>query len=106
MDRSNSPWDLPLRRPSHADKRRACRRALLGEEIRAALRHGVTDIRDCEREAEFGARFVELARSVYKSNDHRAALKRRINELLGSVIVEEKSYAATEPARLVQNSME
>ena len=64
------------------------------------------DIRRCEREADFGPRFVELARSVYKSNDHRAALKRRINELLGSVIVEEKSYAATEPARLVQNSME
>jgi hypothetical protein len=35
---------------------------------------------------------MELARSVYKSNDHRAALKRKINELLGSVILEEKSY--------------
>src|SRR5262249_30622342 len=40
--RSDSPWDSPLRRPSHADKRRAWRRALLGEEIRAALRPGVT----------------------------------------------------------------
>jgi hypothetical protein len=37
VDRSASPWDSPLRRPSHADKRRAWRRALLGEEIRAAL---------------------------------------------------------------------
>jgi hypothetical protein len=50
------------------------------------------DIRVCEREGDFGPKFVELARSVYKSNDHRAALKRKINELLGSVIVEEKSY--------------
>jgi hypothetical protein len=43
VDRSNSPWDSPLRRPSHADKRRAWRRALLGEEIRATLRPGVTE---------------------------------------------------------------
>ena len=51
------------------------------------------DIRDCERVKDFGARFVELARSVYKSNDHRAALKRQINELLGSDLIEEKSYS-------------
>ena len=50
------------------------------------------DIRRCEAAAEFGDRFVELARSVYKSNDERSALKRRINDLLGSAIVEEKSY--------------
>jgi hypothetical protein len=42
VDRSASPWDSPLRRPSHADKRRAWRLALLGEEIRAVLRPGVT----------------------------------------------------------------
>ena len=51
------------------------------------------DIRDCERAKDFGPRFVELARSVYVCNDERATLKRRINELLGSRIVEEKSYA-------------
>ena len=50
-------------------------------------------IRDCEREKDFGERFVELARSVYKSNDQRAALKRDINTLLGSRLVEEKSYS-------------
>ncbi|MBL38665.1 MAG: hypothetical protein CMP07_09680 [Xanthomonadales bacterium] len=49
-------------------------------------------IRDCEREGDFGPRFVELARSVYKTNDQRAAVKRRINEALGSTILEEKSY--------------
>jgi hypothetical protein len=43
VDRSASPWDSPLRRPSQADKRRAWRRALLGEEIRAVLRPGVTE---------------------------------------------------------------
>lgn len=43
VDRSASPWDCSTRRPSHADKRRAWRRALLGEEIRAVLRRGVTE---------------------------------------------------------------
>ena len=43
VDRSSSPWDSTLRRPSHADKRRAWRRELLGEEIRAVLRPGATD---------------------------------------------------------------
>ena len=52
------------------------------------------DIRDCERAKDFGAKFVELARSVYISNDERARLKREINELLGSRLIEEKSYAA------------
>ena len=41
--RSASPWDDGPRRPSHADKRRAWRRELLGDEIRAALRAGVTE---------------------------------------------------------------
>ena len=51
------------------------------------------DIRDCERAKDFGEKFVELARAVYKSNDQRAALKRDINLLLGSHLVEEKSYS-------------
>jgi Tetratricopeptide repeat len=49
-------------------------------------------IRTCESRQDFGPRFVELARSVYCTNDRRAAVKRRINELLGSAITEEKSY--------------
>ena len=52
------------------------------------------EIRDCERAADFGARFVALARAVYHTNDERAALKRKINDLLDADIVEEKSYAA------------
>ena len=43
VNRSASPWDSPSRRPSHADKRRAWRRTLLGEEIRAVLRPGVSE---------------------------------------------------------------
>ena len=50
------------------------------------------DIRDCERAQDFGATFVELARSVYVTNDQRAALKKDINLALGSRFVEEKSY--------------
>jgi len=48
--------------------------------------------RACERRGAFGSDFVELARSVYIENDRRAAIKRRINEITGSEIIEEKSY--------------
>ncbi|MCY3931293.1 MAG: DUF6165 family protein [Acidobacteria bacterium] len=51
------------------------------------------DIRDCERKSDFGQRFIDLARAVYRTNDRRAAAKRQINELLGSELVEEKDYA-------------
>ena len=51
------------------------------------------DIRDCERSQDFGPKFIELARSVYRCNDRRAELKREINELLGSRLIEEKSYS-------------
>jgi len=50
------------------------------------------DIRACEAARDFGPRFIELARSVYIQNDKRAAIKKSINELCGSSIVEEKSY--------------
>ncbi|HUY33777.1 MAG TPA: tetratricopeptide repeat protein [Pirellulales bacterium] len=52
------------------------------------------EIRVCEQAGDFGPRFVELARGVYHRNDHRAVVKRQINELLGSTLIEEKSYAA------------
>jgi hypothetical protein len=51
------------------------------------------EIRDKERERAFDARFIELARAVYVTNDERASIKRRINDRLGSRIVEEKSYS-------------
>ena len=49
-------------------------------------------IREQEAQAAFGSRFVGLARAVYHKNDERAALKRAINDRLGSALVEEKSY--------------
>ena len=55
------------------------------------------DIRNCEQRADFGPAFVALARAVYKTNDRRAALKRDINLLFDSAIVEEKSYQGGEP---------
>jgi uncharacterized protein YukE len=51
------------------------------------------DIRDKERAQEFDDRFIELARSVYFTNDQRAKMKKSLNVHLGSTIVEEKSYA-------------
>lgn len=54
------------------------------------------DIRQCEADKDFGPKFVELARAVYKQNDKRAALKKDINLLTGSSIIEEKSYTEFE----------
>ncbi|MGO9686577.1 MAG: DUF6165 family protein [Beijerinckiaceae bacterium] len=64
------------------------------KEVNAELWRIEDDIRNQERAKAFGAKFVALARSVYRTNDRRAALKREINELLSSAIIEEKSYAA------------
>lgn len=50
------------------------------------------DIRECEREQNFGRRFIDLARAVYKTNDKRATIKKNINIKYGSKIIEEKSY--------------
>jgi hypothetical protein len=61
-------------------------------EINAALWDVEDGKRDCERRQDFGPAFVELARRVYIDNDRRAAVKRQINTLVGSEIVEEKSY--------------
>ncbi|HWG03936.1 MAG TPA: DUF6165 family protein [Beijerinckiaceae bacterium] len=51
-------------------------------------------IRQKEAQSAFDESFVALARSVYKRNDERAALKRQINALLSSELVEEKSYTS------------
>lgn len=49
-------------------------------------------IRICEKHKDFGDTFIELARSVYKTNDKRADLKKKINLHVGSNIAEVKSY--------------
>ena len=60
--------------------------------INEALWEIEDDIRDKEPAKEFDARFIELARSVYVTNDQRANAKKELNLYLGSEIVEEKSY--------------
>ena len=50
-------------------------------------------IRDKERNNSFDNEFIQLARSVYITNDERSRIKRKINDMFGSELVEEKSYA-------------
>lgn len=52
------------------------------------------EIRLKELANTYDERFIELARSVYVENDRRASLKRQINEITGSVLIEEKEYPA------------
>ena len=50
------------------------------------------DIRECERKKQFDQKFIDLARSVYFTNDKRANIKLDINNKFGSELVEVKSY--------------
>ena len=54
-------------------------------------------LRLMEAEQRFGQEFIDLARSVYRLNDERAACKRRINQACGSSLLEEKSYGELKP---------
>lgn len=49
-------------------------------------------IRDLERDKNFGEEFIKTARAVYFTNDKRSEVKRKINDLTGSNLIEEKSY--------------
>ena len=62
------------------------------KEVNEALWVIEDDIRDKERSGEFDQQFIELARSVYFTNDKRSKIKKELNLYLGSDIVEEKSY--------------
>ena len=61
-------------------------------EINSELWKIEDDIRDCERNKIFDKKFIELARSVYITNDKRSEIKLEINKYFGSVLVEVKSY--------------
>ena len=61
-------------------------------EINSELWSIEDDIRECERNKDFGSDFVSLARAVYFTNDKRSEIKKSINLLTGSGFVEEKSY--------------
>jgi hypothetical protein len=69
------------------------------EQLAAALKEAneriwdVEDnLRDLDRASTFDDKFIAFARSAYQTNDRRAEIKRRINELLKSEILEEKSH--------------
>jgi hypothetical protein len=80
-------WDQAI---GHAAGIEAEERAL--ETVNTRLWDIEDRIRDEEAAQNFGTRFIELARAVYVENDERARIKKRINQALGSAIVEEKSY--------------
>ena len=61
-------------------------------EINAELWKIEDDIRECERNKDFGDEFVQLARAMYFTNDKRSDVKKSINLLTESGFVEEKSY--------------
>ncbi len=61
-------------------------------EINSKLWDLENDIRKCEKNADFGDNFIELARAVYLTNDERHRIKHEISQLLCSAIVEEKLY--------------
>src|ERR1041385_3038416 len=65
-------------------------------EINGRLWDVEDELRALEQNGDFGKRFIELARSVYRLNDRRSGLKRRINTITGSAIVEEKSHPTYE----------
>lgn len=83
--------DAVLRAGVPADDRLPALRKELSR-INAALWDIEDEIRACEARRDFSERFIALARSVYRTNDHRAAIKKQINLMLGSELVEEKSY--------------
>jgi len=100
----------PAKRLNIARERDALEAVVAAQGVRdadgvAALEHelrGVNEqlwqiedqIREHERQQRFDDAFIALARAVYRTNDRRADLKRQINALAGSELIEEKSYAA------------
>ena len=62
------------------------------KKINIKLRNIEDGKRDCERNGDFGEKFIQLARSVYIENDQRARIKNKINKISGSNISEVKSY--------------
>ena len=72
-----------------------------------AINRQLWDVEDhlrlLEAEQRFDGEFVSSARSVYQLNDQRAALKRKINEICGSSLIEEKSYGKHKPLPTTKN---
>jgi hypothetical protein len=87
LEQLRAVWDRQGRRPAALE-------ALTQElkKVNESLWVIEDEIRDCERAQDFGPQFIALARAVYRTNDRRAEIKREINLLAGSDIIEEKSY--------------
>ena len=62
------------------------------KQVNSELWHIEDEIREKEHIKDFGDDFIQLARSVYKINDHRSAIKKEINVTYGSTLTEEKTY--------------
>jgi hypothetical protein len=93
--RENVLHELNLLRAVEAGLANRSASAALVDEL-LAINAALWDIEDGKRAHErlqdFGPTFIDLARQVYLRNDRRAAVKRRINEIMGSDIIEEKSH--------------
>ena len=63
------------------------------KEVNLSLWKVEDKLRICEKNKDFGKKFIELAREVYFNNDKRANIKSEINKILGSNIREKKKYA-------------
>lgn len=87
LDALNRIWELEIQDTSRIADLRVQLKAVNEE-----LWDIEDDIRTQEAKQDFGLQFVSLARSVYFTNDRRAAIKKEVNLLLGSRFVEEKSY--------------
>lgn len=87
LDELNRVWNSTVPEPERVSEQRRALKAI-NEEL-WEIEDG---IREQEAAGNFGERFVELARSVYITNDRRAAIKKEVNLALGSSLVEEKSY--------------
>ena len=62
------------------------------KQVNSELWHIEDEIREKEHIKDFGEDFIQLARSVYKKNDQRSAIKKEINVTYGSTLTEEKTY--------------
>jgi hypothetical protein len=76
----------------------------------AAINRRLWDIEDAIRGKEgaqaFDAEFIELARAIYRNNDERSRIKRAINDLLGSSIIEEKQYVGYPDSEIAGGTQE
>ena len=80
--------------PIERDNRNAAGLKLALKHANKTLWQIEDDIREKEAQKSFDEEFIALARAVYKTNDERSRIKRQINVLLKSEIIEEKQYSA------------